>query len=69
VQPVAEASEITFGSTTIPFSILRSKRRKKTVEITLDPGAGVVVSAPMRTSLGDITRKRHLGIGRTMDGA
>ncbi len=58
-----EASEVTFGSTTIPFSILRSKRRKKTVGITLDPGAGVVVSAPMRTSLGDITRIVHRRAG------
>jgi predicted metal-dependent hydrolase len=47
---VAETGTVAFGSTTILFSIVRSRRRRKTIEITLDPLDGVVVSAPTHVS-------------------
>lgn len=55
-QPVVERGRVTFGATTIPYSIRRSHRRKKTIEITLDPGEGVLVSAPMKATAEDISR-------------
>jgi predicted metal-dependent hydrolase len=53
-QPVVEQGNITFGATTIPYSIRRSRRRKKTIEITLDPSEGVLVSAPVTTRSADV---------------
>ena len=45
----------------IEYTIIRSKRRKKTLEITLDPQQGVIVRSPARTSLreiADLVQKR-----------
>lgn len=55
-QPVVERDSVTFGATTIPYSIRRSRRRKKTIEITLDPGEGVLVSAPVSATTADVAR-------------
>ena len=53
-------NSIRFGDTTIDYEVRRSKRRKKTVQITVD-GSGVQVAAPMATpdsELRAIVRKR-----------
>ena len=55
-----ERGRIRFGNTTIDYEVRRSKRRKKTVQITTD-GGGVQVAAPMTTpdsELRAIVRKR-----------
>lgn len=60
-----ETGEIQVGKKTIPFVIARSKRRKKTITITVDPVSGVVVHSPLKTpydTLHRITRKRALWI-------
>lgn len=51
---MSERDSVRFGATTIDYSIVRSRRRKKTVEVTIDPGAGVLVAAPMATPRGKI---------------
>lgn len=51
---------VTFGDTTIDYEVRRSRRRRRTVQITVD-GGRVVVAAPARTpyrELRDIVRKR-----------
>ncbi len=53
-------NSVRYGNTTIDYQIRRSKRRKKTVQITVD-GSGVLVAAPMATPKSDlraIVRKR-----------
>lgn len=47
---MSEQGQIRFGTTTISYTVLRSRRRRKTVEITLDPAEGVLVAAPLSTS-------------------
>lgn len=52
--------DIRFGDTTIQYQVRRSKRRKKTIEITVD-GSGVQVLAPAATpdnEIRAIVRKR-----------
>jgi predicted metal-dependent hydrolase len=46
---MTERGEVTFGNTTVPYTVVRSTRRRKTVEITLDPQHGVLVAAPVDT--------------------
>lgn len=41
-----EARRLKFGSTIIEYSLRRSSRRRKTVEIAVDPIDGVIVAAP-----------------------
>jgi hypothetical protein len=53
---VVERDSVTFGATTIPYSIRRSRRRKKTIEITLDPSEGVLVSAPIKATAEEVSR-------------
>ncbi len=56
-----EQGEVHFGSAAIPYTITRSSRRRKTVEITLDPHHGVLVAAPVATpadQIGAIVAKR-----------
>ena len=51
---------VCFGDTIIEYDVRRSRRRRKTVQITVD-GSGVVVAAPARTpyrELRAIVRKR-----------
>ena len=53
-------NSVRYGNTTIDYQVRRSKRRKKTVQITVDSG-GVHVAAPMTTpdsELQAIVRKR-----------
>ncbi len=57
---MTERGRVRFGNTTIEYEVRRSKRRKKTVQITVD-GGGVQVAAPSATpddELRAIVRKR-----------
>jgi len=57
---VTERDRVRFGDTTIEYQVRRSKRRKKTIQVTVD-GNGVRVAAPMRTpdrELRTFVRKR-----------
>ena len=57
---MSERSSVRIGDTTINYEVRRSKRRRKTVEITVD-GGGVQVAAPVSTpksQLRSIVRKR-----------
>jgi predicted metal-dependent hydrolase len=44
-----ERGSVQFGNTVIEFTVTRSARRKKTIEITLDHAEGVLVAAPLAT--------------------
>jgi predicted metal-dependent hydrolase len=46
---MTERGQVPFGATLIDYTVQRSRRRRKTVEITLDPAYGVVVAAPLET--------------------
>ena len=53
-------NSVRHGNTTIEYEVRRSKRRRKTAQITVD-GSGVHVAAPMTTpvrELQDIVQKR-----------
>jgi predicted metal-dependent hydrolase len=47
---VAEIGEVAYGDNRITYRVRRSARRRTTLQITLDPEVGVVVSVPKRTS-------------------
>ena len=47
--PHTEQASIEFDGKLIEYTVVRSARRKKTVEITLDPQQGVIVRSPART--------------------
>jgi predicted metal-dependent hydrolase len=58
---MTELSSIRFGDTSIDYTVVRSVRRKKTIEITLDHQDGVLVAAPSDTppqQVADVVRKR-----------
>ncbi|HEY7067357.1 MAG TPA: SprT family zinc-dependent metalloprotease [Chloroflexota bacterium] len=46
---MSETGRVQFGNTIINYSVVRTARRRKTVEITLDPRDGVLVAAPRDT--------------------
>ncbi len=57
---MTEQSRVRFGNTDIDFTVRRSPRRYKTIQISV-VGGGIVVAAPMKTSedeLQEIVRKR-----------
>jgi len=47
---MSERGRVRFGTRVIEYSISRSHRRRKTIEITVDPRAGVLVAAPFTTT-------------------
>ena len=49
-----ERASIEFNGRLIEYTVVRSARRKKTIEITLDPERGVLVRSPARTPSKDI---------------
>lgn len=51
---MTECGVVRYGNTDICYTVIRSVRRKKTVEITLDGTEGVLVAAPQAASSGDI---------------
>ena len=67
-----EQASIEFEGATIEYTVVRSARRKKTVEIALDPERGVLVRSPARTpskQLADMVRQRAGWIVRKMSQA
>ncbi|HVC34484.1 MAG TPA: SprT family zinc-dependent metalloprotease [Chloroflexota bacterium] len=58
---MTERDQIQFGDTVIAYSVVRGRRRRKTVEITLDPKDGVIVAAPLETTaerIRDVVNRR-----------
>ena len=58
---MTERGQVRYGSSTIGYTVHRSWRRKKTVEITVDGHAGVLVAAPEAvpaTDIAAIVRRR-----------
>ncbi len=54
-----EKASIEHDGKRIEYTVIRSRRRKKTIEITLDPQDGVIVRSPARTPLRDIAELVH----------
>lgn len=50
----SQTRRLKFGSTAINFELRRSSRRRKTVEISVDPVEGVRVAAPATASLASV---------------
>ncbi|HWO93553.1 MAG TPA: SprT family zinc-dependent metalloprotease, partial [Dehalococcoidia bacterium] len=66
----SERKRVTFGSTEIEYTVRRSHRRRKTVEIAVDPVDGVRVAAPARATdaeIEDFVRRRARWILRRLD--
>ena len=64
-----EKASIEHDGRRIEYTIVRSARRKKTVEITLDPQQGVIVRSPARTprkEIATLVQKRAAWIVRKM---
>ena len=58
---MTERGSVAFGDTNIDYTVLRSVRRKKTIQITLDHQEGILVAAPSGTpakQIADVVRKR-----------
>jgi len=51
---VSEHGRVRYGNSDICYTVLRSARRKKTIEITVDGAEGVLVAAPLAASSDDI---------------
>lgn len=51
---MTERGQVRYGSSTIEYHVTRSARRKKTVELTVDGQAGVLVAAPIDVPLEEI---------------
>lgn len=51
---MTERGSVDCGSTIITYEVVRSARRKKTIQISLQSSRGVVVSAPMGVSVREI---------------
>lgn len=51
---MSERDRVGFGGSTIEYEIVRSRRRRKTIEISLDHGSGVRVMVPLDASPGYI---------------
>lgn len=54
-----EKASIEHDGKRIEYTVIRSARRKKTVEITLDPQDGVIVRSPARTPLRELSELVH----------
>jgi predicted metal-dependent hydrolase len=51
---MTERDAVRYGDATIEYQVVRSRRRKRTIEITLDPNEGVRVAAPLHVSRTDV---------------
>ncbi|HLG69043.1 MAG TPA: SprT family zinc-dependent metalloprotease [Chloroflexota bacterium] len=51
---MSETGDVRYGSSRIGYTVNRSRRRKKTIEITVDGKAGVLVTAPEGISSEDV---------------
>ena len=68
--PQGEQASITHNGLRIEYTIIRSARRKKTIETSLRPNGEVIVRAPLRTGkrqIADIVRDRAAWIIRKRD--
>jgi predicted metal-dependent hydrolase len=66
--PAPEIGTVTHGGTTVPYVIVRSRRRRKTMSITLHQEHGVRVAVPERTAswvVREFVEKRARWIVRT----
>jgi predicted metal-dependent hydrolase len=52
---VSEEREVRAGDTVIRYTVVRSHKRRKTIQITIDHERGVVVAAPMRVPQREIS--------------
>lgn len=43
------SGKIVFGNKTITYSIVRSRRRKKTITLSVEPGGNLIIRAPIKT--------------------
>ena len=62
-----ERASVEFDGALIEYTIVRSARRKKTIEIALDPQQGVIVRSPSRTprkQIAELVRQRAAWILR-----
>lgn len=50
VRGVTESGVVTSGTATIPYTVVRSSRRRRTIEISVNTEAGVIVRAPERAA-------------------
>jgi hypothetical protein len=67
VNDTPERGAVQHGETRIAYSVVRSRRRRRTIGITLEDGGGVVVRAPLRTLRGvveDLVRRKAGWIAR-----
>jgi predicted metal-dependent hydrolase len=68
---VSETGRVEHGGSTIEYTVIRSRRRRTTMQITLDPEAGVVVAAPQgipAEQLRDLVGRRAGWITRRIAG-
>ena len=66
--PAPETGTVTHGGTTVPYVVVRSRRRRRTMSITLHPEHGVRVAVPARTAqwvVREFVEKRARWIVRT----
>lgn len=49
-----EQGRVKYGDTVIAYTVQRSSRRRKTIEILLDPVAGVLIAAPEQASTDEV---------------
>ena len=49
-----EKGSYRFGDSLVEYTVVRSPRRKKTIQITLDPQEGILIAVPSRTSSEEI---------------
>ena len=69
---MTERGTVRYGSSDIQYEVVRSQRRKKTLQLTVDGASGVVVAAPVNVPLGDIesfVKKRAAWIVRNASDA
>ena len=68
---MSERGEVTFGDARIEYQVVRSPRRRKTIEVTVDQPGMVTVAAPVDTPAGQIeaTVLRRAGWILQHDGA
>lgn len=69
---MTEHGTVRYGSSDIRYEVVRSRRRRKTLQLTVDGASGVVVAAPASTPIADIdsfVRKRASWIIRNASDA
>lgn len=68
----SEPGTVRIGDTEIAYTVVRSRRRKKTIQITIDRERGVLVASPLKTSsdrIAEVVRARARWILRASHAA